>query len=1040
MSWDEGYHCLKESRCANTNKRLSELEGDLSARDAQVAFAQFCCANPSFTVGLLMGIDLYPFQDIMIRAMNQKDYFLGVCGRGIGKCLSYNDLQKVIVKNRGLISITDLLGSLEFKEEEYIKEIPEIELWNGKSYQKTNKILVQKGKPCSRVKTRMGYDLEGSTNHKIKILDQKEGKIVWKRYHELDIENDFVCISRTETLPCEADQKQINEAYLCGLLIGDGSLRMVGNSFAYSYTTMDQELLNFILPYTTQTISEREDNKSVQVRLTTGWAGYLCNAYGLKPGLSYDKVIPQQILKNKSMLKACIQGIADTDGGREMKGAGVSICTTSIVLAKQLHLSFLNFGIISKLREKQTSSGFGKAWMIQCYGIECKKFDERIGFRLKRKKIDYKLDSTSKYNTNIDVLPGSIDLMQKIQRECGFSARLPEMENLKAGKNRDNFSLDKIEEYRRILKEKLEKLISFDGQLDALLEDNFFFDKIESIENTTADCIDFCDIPDGASYWSNGFISHNSTIAAIFIVLYAIFNPGVEIGVTSATFRQARKVFERVENMAASPRGKFLRQCIIGKIGHRSDAWEMVIGRSKIVAIPLSGDKIRGYRFNLLVIDELLLLSEKVINEVLLPFMAIQIDPRERQKVRESEDELVKAGLMKEEDKTIFPNNKLIGLTSASYEFEYLYEMFKNYKEMIFDQDAKNVSHAIMQLSCDMAPPGLYDLNNVEQARKNYSKAQFDREYMARFTGDSSGYYSARKLHEVSLVRGQNPTVKIKGDPAKSYLLAVDPNYDSSEGSDHFAMNISEIDETNEQGFMVHGYAVASCSLQERMDYFRYIFDNFNIVYVIVDKAGGEKFIKDVNDLGILPFTLEFFEAEFEEFTTEELFLARNSYNNGSRVKKIVHSQYFSPQWIRFANETLSADIDNKRFWFAAPVDAENVNFENIKISELKFSELESYGNKKEDLETKRIDFVDHQSDLIKLTKNQCSLIEVSTSATGMQRFDLPPNLQKQTGPNKTRKDSYSALVLANWGLRCFFAMLKTPEKKKSSFRPKFIA
>lgn len=531
-----------------------------------------------------------------------------------------------------------------------------------------------------------------------------------------------------------------------------------------------------------------------------------------------------------------------------------------------------------------------------------------------------------------------------------------------------------------------------------------------------------------------------STIAAVFIIIYAIFNPGSTIGITSQTFRQARAIFEKIETLSTLSKGKYLKQCMPEKIGHRSDAWEMKIGSTKVVAIPLSGDKIRGYRFNLLIIDELLLLSEKVINEVLLPFMAIQIDPRERQKTREAEAALIELGLMKEEERTIFPNNKLIGLTSASYEFEYLYEMFKNYKALIYDQEASNVSHAIMQLSCDMAPIGLYDENNVEQARANYSKAQFDREYMARFTGDSSGFYSAKKLYEISLAKGQSPCVKIKGDSAKSYLLAIDPNYDSSEGSDHFAMTIFEIDEFAQEGYMVHGYAVAACSLSERMDYISYLFGNFNIVYVIVDKAGGEKFIKDINDLNILPFSLEFFEADFETFEAEELAIARASYNNGSKIKKIVHSQYFSPQWIRFANETLSGAIDGKRIWFAAPVEAESVNFDGIDISKLKFTETETYGNKKEDLAMKRIDFVDNQSFVIKQTKNQCATVEVTTTASGMQRFDLPSNLQKQTGPNKARKDSYSALVLANWGLQCFFAMLKSPQKKKSTFKARFIA
>ena len=267
-----------------------------------------------------------------------------------------------------------------------------------------------------------------------------------------------------------------------------------------------------------------------------------------------------------------------------------------------------------------------------------------------------------------------------------------------------------------------------------------------------------------------------------------------------------------------------------------------------------SGEKIRGYRFNLLIIDELLLLSEKIVNEVLMPFMAVQMNQRERQYVREAEDKLIKAGALKEEERTIFPNNKLIGLTSASYQFEYLYEMFQSYKNLIFDEKAEKVSHGLMQLSYEMAPKGLYDESNVNNAKKTFSRSQFDREYMAVFTGDSSGFFSAKKLYEVSLKAGESPTTKIKGDPEKAYILGIDPNYDSSETSDDFAMCLVELDEESKTGIMVHGYALPSCTIQQRMEYLKYLFDNFNIIYLIIDKAGGEKFIKDVNDLGGLGF------------------------------------------------------------------------------------------------------------------------------------------------------------------------------------------
>ena len=83
--------------------------------------------------------------------------------------------------------------------------------------------------------------------------------------------------------------------------------------------------------------------------------------------------------------------------------------------------------------------------------------------------------------------------------------------------------------------------------------------------------------------------------------------------------------------------------------------------------------------------------------------------------------------------------------------------------------------------------------------------------------------------------------------------------------------------------------------------------------------------------------------------------------------------------------------------------------------------------NQKEVLKSKggakMIDFLDHQHDMINYTKNQCALIQVTSSPQGTQTFGLPPTLRRQTGPNKTRKDSYSALVLGNWMIKTYYDM-----------------
>jgi hypothetical protein len=77
---------------------------------------------------------------------------------------------------------------------------------------------------------------------------------------------------------------------------------------------------------------------------------------------------------------------------------------------------------------------------------------------------------------------------------------------------------------------------------------------------------------------------------------------------------------------------------------------------------------------------------------------------------------------------------------------------------------------------------------------------------------------------------------------------------------------------------------------------------------------------------------------------------------------------------------------------------------------------------------------------MILLTKTECALIQITTSAQGLQNFDLPPNLKRKTGPDKPRKDSYSALVLGNWMCKIYFDMQQVHiEDITETFQPLFI-
>ncbi len=78
--------------------------------------------------------------------------------------------------------------------------------------------------------------------------------------------------------------------------------------------------------------------------------------------------------------------------------------------------------------------------------------------------------------------------------------------------------------------------------------------------------------------------------------------------------------------------------------------------------------------------------------------------------------------------------------------------------------------------------------------------------------------------------------------------------------------------------------------------------------------------------------------------------------------------------------------------------------------------------------ETDIKEFIDTQEILIKQTKYECASIEVKTTAKGTQSFDLPQIMKRDITEKRMRKDSYTALMLATWALKCYYDIKRMPE------------
>ena len=109
-------------------------------------------------------------------------------------------------------------------------------------------------------------------------------------------------------------------------------------------------------------------------------------------------------------------------------------------------------------------------------------------------------------------------------------------------------------------------------------------------------------------------------IASVFCFLQCIFNPGTKILIAGPTFRTARFIFNNLEKLVNSKGAELLQQAFSTKPSKRNDQFEWSINGGTITAIPLNGEKIRGFRANILLLDEFLLLPEELVNTVLMPF------------------------------------------------------------------------------------------------------------------------------------------------------------------------------------------------------------------------------------------------------------------------------------------------------------------------------------------------------------------------------------------------------------------------------------
>ncbi len=336
-------------------------------------FINFLRANPVIAANLLLVRDGEPLRLAPIQAQVLNEWWTSkfsilTASRGYGKAVT---IDTKVLTTHGWVCITELkvgdkILTPKGKEASIIGIYPQ-------GIIPTYKVIFKDGRTCKCSKDHLwtvkGYKCRNDFWTTVTTEEIKNWSETYSRtsHHKIRIplvENLF---------PDIQDKDFLIPPYILGILIGDGCIR----HRSVIISTSDQfilDKLSFLL------------NSSFKLTKCSGKYDYrivdlTCKNLGGKIGItknrifgelqrlclqgkySYEKFIPDEYMSlNRNQTLELLQGLFDTDGtinksrgktGKECTN-GVSYCTTSKILAKQIQFLIWKMGGICKVSKKQT--------------------------------------------------------------------------------------------------------------------------------------------------------------------------------------------------------------------------------------------------------------------------------------------------------------------------------------------------------------------------------------------------------------------------------------------------------------------------------------------------------------------------------------------------------------------------------------------------------------------------------------------------------------------------------------------------------------
>ncbi len=489
-------------------------------------------------------------------------------GTGLGKCTTATTL---LTTDRGLVPIDTLApkGALE-PDTFYDLEKP-WKVWDGSRMVAVKRFYWNGEAPTKKIRTRNGYELEGSHRHPIWVRTP-DGE-AFRRLPELDV-GDYVCIDRSPG-PFPTEEPEL-----------PGAPKLASNAKRYDYPERLTPELGRLLGYIVAeawtngingvNVSQHRDvNPEVHDDIRRlfldvfGWAGnddnqsrdvlisvssreirgFLLNC-GVGYATSHHKDIPACVLRGtRASIREFLRGIFEAEGS--VADGGVEFSSSSRSLVRGLQLLLLRFGIVSSLAPKSVKGRDHTYWRLSFFGEDARTFSQEIGFVSTRKARALRDSFSENTNPNKDVVPYLGEPIASLKE-----ALLESVTKTGANDNRKGSGIKQFgESFQSTLKhiiygrrnptyQFLRQLLEIAGahglertpafeEIRQVVAKHYFYDPILDVQEGFEPLMDIeVDHPDH-SFSGNGFINHN-TVETIGTLCYLFEkNPNAKVVVVA---------------------------------------------------------------------------------------------------------------------------------------------------------------------------------------------------------------------------------------------------------------------------------------------------------------------------------------------------------------------------------------------------------------------------------------------------------------------------------------------------------------------------